>query len=75
MSTNWPPFPADIVTIDYTNHEGERRERKIKPVRIWFGETEFHKGRQWFLHAYDHEKREYRDFAMKDIWTGAWRSS
>ena len=56
-----------IVEILYTNWKGESGTRKIMPEKIWFGQTEWHKENQWLLHAWDLEKKEYRDFAMKDI--------
>lgn len=60
------------VIIDYTNHRGERRERRVRPYKVWFGESPYHKdGRQWFWTALDYEKDEERDFAVKDI--HAWR--
>ena len=34
--------PGAVVTIDYTNYRGERAYRTVLPVRIWFGETEWH---------------------------------
>lgn len=63
----------DIVKIVYTNYRGEKAERLIKPVSIWFGSTEWHADEQWLLHAFDIEKDAERDFAMKDIesWAAA----
>jgi predicted DNA-binding transcriptional regulator YafY len=60
-----------VVTITYTNHKNETRDRKISPTRIWFGQTKFHPVDQWFLEAWCHEKEATRDFAIKDIavWT------
>lgn len=72
------PFDADLmlradrtVTLDYTNHRGERRTRRVLPAKIWFGSTEFHPEPQWLLQAYDLEKGKDRDFAIKGIhgWT------
>lgn len=57
----------DVVKIIYTNYRGEKSERTIKPISIWFGSTEWHTDEQWLLHAYDLEKNAERDFAMKDI--------
>lgn len=55
------------VIINYTNWQNETRERKITPLNIWFGETKWHKGKQWFLKAVDVEKAEERDFAISGI--------
>jgi predicted DNA-binding transcriptional regulator YafY len=55
------------LKFEYINWEGKREMRKVKPIEIWFGETEFHKEKQWFLKAFDLDKKAERDFAMKDI--------
>lgn len=53
--------------IIYTNWRGETSERSIVPIKIWFGSTKWHNGKQWFIRALDVEKNEERDFALKDI--------
>lgn len=55
------------VSIDYTNWRGETATRRIIPISIWFGSTEWHKQAQWLLKALDIEKNAERDFALKDI--------
>ena len=55
------------VKIIYKNYLGEIRVRHIIPSRIWFGKTEFHPQDQWFMKAWDIDKKEERDFALKDI--------
>ena len=55
------------LKISYTNYRGEQSVRTIKPIKIWFGENEWHKGEQWFLKAYDLDKNAERDFALIDI--------
>lgn len=61
----------DSVKIIYTNWKGETAERTIRPIELWFGETEYHPEAQWLLRALDLDKNEERNFAMKDIkdWT------
>lgn len=51
----------------YTNWRGETAERHIIPIRIWFGSTQWHKEEQWLLNAEDLDKKQHRDFAIKDI--------
>lgn len=53
--------------ILYTNHRGEKGWRRIRPIKLWFGDTAWHAGNQWFLKATDLEKGELRSFAVKDI--------
>ena len=56
-----------VVTIDYTNHRGERRDRRIVPRRLWFGESPWHPGKQWLLDAWDVEAEAMRTFAVAAI--------
>ncbi len=37
------------------------------PIGLWYGKTEFHPEEQYFLKAMDVDKKEERDFAVKDI--------
>ncbi|OJU57384.1 MAG: hypothetical protein BGO04_15065 [Microbacterium sp. 70-38] len=64
---------AGDVTIDYTNHRGERSNRAIRPDRIWFGTTQWHADSQWLLEAFDYERSAHRNFALANIhsWTEA----
>ena len=55
------------VKIDYTNWKGERSTREIIPIRMFWGENEYHIGFQWLLEAYDVTKDSARIFAMKYI--------
>lgn len=62
------------VEIDYMNYRGERRLRKILPLKMLFGLSAFHNenGPQWFVTAVDLETEQIRTFAMKDI--HSWKS-
>lgn len=55
------------LVFKYTNWEGKTAVRKIQPIEIWYGKTEWHPEEQWLLKAIDIEKNEERDFALKDI--------
>ena len=55
------------LTIKYKNWRGEVTTRHILPEKIWFGSTEWHKEKQWFLYATDIDKNQMRDFALRDI--------
>lgn len=55
------------VTFEYVNYRGDRSKRVVEPLAIWYGETPFHPGQQWFLKAFDLDKQALRDFAMHDI--------
>jgi predicted DNA-binding transcriptional regulator YafY len=60
-------FNNQDISILYTNYKGETRVRQIKPVSLYFGSTEYHQDSQWLLDAFDYEKQDFRQFAMKDI--------
>ena len=53
--------------IVYKNHRGEIGTRCILPRKVWWGTSEYHEGAQWFLKAWCEDRKDYRDFAMKDI--------
>lgn len=55
------------VAIDYTNWRGERRIRRIMPLSISWGSTQFHPKPQWLLRARDLEDDGIKMFAMCDI--------
>lgn len=59
-------------TIMYTNWKGEKRQRQITPINLWYGCTEFHPEPQMLLLAMDVEKKQLRDFAVKDIEPVVW---
>ena len=49
------------VTIDYTNWRGERRRRRIRPLRFYFGEVSWHPGQQWLMDAVDLDREKTDD--------------
>ena len=51
----------------YKNYKGSISERSVLPSSSFYGITAYHTRPQWFLHAWDIEKKAYRDFAMQDI--------
>ena len=55
------------LKFEYVNWEGKKATRKVKPIKIWYGKTEWHPKKQWFLKAIDIEKDAERNFALKDI--------
>ncbi len=64
---------ARVVEIDYTNHRGERRTRRIIPCQqtLRFVETPHHTPAQWVFDAWDVERNLQRTFAFKSVhsWT------
>lgn len=61
------PMQPMSVVLDYTNWKGERRDRRIMPLTLWFGVSEFHDTPQWFIRAMDLERNVMRDFSLSTI--------
>jgi predicted DNA-binding transcriptional regulator YafY len=59
--------PERELHFTYTNWRGETRPRRVQPQRIWFGTTEWHPEKQWFIEAVDLEGGAMRDFALRDM--------
>jgi hypothetical protein len=58
---------TDLVTLDYTNHRGERGARLVRPIRLWWGATAWHREPQWLPECFDVEKRATRDYALAGV--------
>lgn len=62
------PTLADApLVFTYRNWRGEVSTRRVQPIAVRFGSTEWHPEAQWLLQAIDIDKGEEREFAMKDI--------
>lgn len=61
--------PERVVEIDYTNHRGERRVRKIIPCpqTLRFEKTSHHPVAQWIFDAWDVERDVERTFALSNL--------
>jgi len=55
------------IEIKYKNWKGKTSNRIIIPIKLWYGMSKFHEDKQWFLRAYDVNKLDKREFAVKDI--------
>lgn len=68
-NTHLPPQKSHdhVVTIDYTNWQGERRLRRIRPIQLMYVSTPHHQKEQWVLQALDLDKDALRMFSIKDI--------
>lgn len=59
--------PEEVVVIRYTNYRGETAVRRIVPIAIRFGSTQWHPSPQWLLEAFDLDRDAQRSFAVKDV--------
>jgi len=62
-------FTQREISFTYTDWRGVTRERRVVPMNIFFGTLEHYEDRQWFMTAFDVERKDLpiREFAMKDI--------
>lgn len=51
----------------YRNYKGEEGMRRVRPLGIRHGSSEWHKEPQWLMRAYDLENHKEREFAMRDM--------
>jgi hypothetical protein len=63
-TTTWE---NEKITAFYTNYKGEKNLRTLIPLEIYWGTTPYHPHPQKLLKAYDLDKKEIRDFALKDF--------
>lgn len=57
----------EVIRFWYTNHKGEKAFRTVRPTKLYYGESEWHHGKQWLLNGICHDRNELRTFAIKDI--------
>jgi len=55
------------LKFKYKNWENKIAIRTVRPIKIWFGKTQWHPKEGWLLKALDLDKNEERDFSVKDI--------
>lgn len=62
----------DCVRIVYRNYRDETAERWVRPIEVWYGATEWHPEEQWLLRAWDRDRQDERNFALRDVqsWGG-----
>ena len=58
---------GETLTFVYRNWRGEVAERKVIPLSVHYGATEWHPEPQWLMRAFDLDKQAERDFAMADM--------
>lgn len=57
----------DVRALAYTNHRGEKNIRVVRPLRLWWGSTEYHREAQWLLDVWDYERNATRTYALADV--------
>lgn len=64
-----PISTTEVLRFRYKNWRGEIADRSVIPVRTTVAVSIYHNDGKpcWIMTAYDTEKNELRDFALKDI--------
>lgn len=57
------------LRFKYKNWKGEVADRTVIPIRTTVSSSKYHNGGKpcWIMTAYDVDKEQLRDFALKDI--------
>lgn len=55
------------IKMLYKNNRGETTVRRLVPIKIFFGQTEWHQDEQWLLEAYDVDRTANRTYALREI--------
>ena len=55
------------MTFTYTNWRGETAPRRVLPLRVRWGTTEWHPDAQWLMDATDLDRNTLRTFAMSGM--------
>lgn len=67
VGAGFETIPAQAITFWYRNYKGEEGYRRVKPISIRYGTSDWHKEPQWLLLADDLENNKRREFAMRDM--------
>jgi len=59
--------PDADVHVQYLNHRGEIAMRRIMPLKIWFGATEWHPSPQWMMDVIDLNSALRMTFALANV--------
>ncbi len=55
------------IKVLYTNWKGETDQRRIIPLSVKYGKTEYHPEGQWLMEVWDVDKKAYRIYAFAGI--------
>lgn len=67
VGAGFETIPAQAITFWYRNYKGEEGYRRVRPISIRFGTSEWHKEPQWLMLADDLVNNKQREFAMRGI--------
>lgn len=51
----------------YVNHRGEGEQRRVRPMNIFYGATQYYHEPCWMLSAWDETRGGMRDFRLDKL--------
>ena len=66
-TVEFTPFKLTTIRFNYVNYRMEREQRTAAVHSFFYGSSSYHQGSQWFMHAMDLDRKEFRDFAVRDM--------
>lgn len=64
-----------VIAVEYKNYRGETAVRKVIPLELYYGNTEYHPQDQWLLRVWDMEKDAERIYSLQGIKKWLWESN
>lgn len=55
------------LTFWYRNYKGHEGYRRVRPLSLRYGTSEWHQEPQWLMRAYDLVNEKEREFAVRDM--------
>jgi|HubBroStandDraft_3_1064219.scaffolds.fasta_scaffold08076_14 hypothetical protein len=62
-----PSDETAAIIFWYKNWRGEEGYRRVRPLSMRWGSSQWHKEKQWLLLGYDTENDKQREFAVKNM--------
>lgn len=53
-----------ILSFVYVNHKNQTARRRVRPLRVWYGEADYFPGEHWYLRCHDLDRQADRDFRL-----------
>lgn len=59
--------PQQELAFNYVNYRGQTGRRKVRPLSIRWGTSDWYKTPQWLLSCWDLDKDDMREFAIANM--------
>ena len=54
----------EALVFMYRDHDGQLKERRVLPQKIYFGRSPYYPAAQWLMDGYDLDHKQLMVFAM-----------